>query len=224
MIDAYRPLLGGLALTFVQIFFSAACSSSSGMGELDGGEDAPTTHDANGGHEASASADGASTSGSASISGTESCQSLTGAHAVAIKGVYDPSYPGLVSIFIVNHEISCPDGLEVFGGGAAYPDEVIVGFTVGATDASTVVVPGTYTGGSLTGGCAAFDAQCTQLPGGGENTGGTVTLTSAGPTYTGTFTIDCPCGSYSGSFEAPQCSAPDADAGGSGDGGTVCLK
>jgi hypothetical protein len=95
-----------------------------------------------------------------------------------------------------------------------------VGFTLGNTCASTVT-NGAYTGGSLTGGCLAFDAECNQLPGGGENTGGTVTLTTAGPTtYAGTFTFDCPCGSYSGSFEAPLC-APESSGG--GDGGKVCL-
>jgi hypothetical protein len=141
---------------------------------------------------------------------------------VALKGVYDPSYPGLVSVVIVNHVLSCGVAAGPFGSGDIFQNMVVVAFTLGATDGATVVTPGTYTAGSLTGGCEAHDAQCKELPGGSENTGGTVTLTSAGPTvYAGTFTFECTCGTYTGSFEAPLCATPDA--GSAGDAGMACL-
>jgi hypothetical protein len=146
------------------------------------------------------------------------CPALSSPQALAAKGVYDTSYPGLVTIVIVNHAITCTD---VFVDDDLFQNMVTVGFTLGATDSATVVTPGTYTGGSLTGACSAYGAMCQALDGGSENTGGTVTLTSAGPTYAGTYTFDCECGSYSGSFEAPLCAV--SGAGPSGDAGAACM-
>jgi hypothetical protein len=56
----------------------------------------------------------------------------------------DKSYPGQISIIISNHAVTCGDGVGVFFAQTVFQNEILVGFTLGDTTATSVVTPGVY--------------------------------------------------------------------------------
>jgi hypothetical protein len=114
---------------------------------------------------------------------------------------------------------------------AAKANLVDLGFTLGATSSTSTVGVGTYTpSGSPneldSAGWDTYDGACnaTHSPG---TSAATVTLTSVGAVYAGTFDMTFTDGNrISGSFNAPLCTLDISDASSgttSGDGGTPCI-
>jgi hypothetical protein len=170
------------------------------------------------------------TSGANAVNGTLGGHTLVAVDAIALKGVYDASYPGIVTIYVGN----VPNLCSLFQQMASSPHTqkanlLEFGFTLGQTVATSIVVDGTY-GGSNTAneldatGWEYYDASCnaTQSPG---FSAATVTLTSAGPTFVGTFDVTFSGGDHvTGNFTAPLCDLGSAEAGaGTADAGSVCL-
>jgi len=170
------------------------------------------------------------TSGSVTFHGTVGGKTVAFVDAVALKGVYDSAYPGIVTIFFTNQPNFCATAKTMIASGASKANLIDFGFALGATNATSVVTVGTYTpSGSPTEldtfGWDSYDATCkhTTDTGWASNT---VTLTSVGLVYAGTFDGTSNTGEHvSGSFNAPLCdlSGVDRDAGGSADGGVACL-
>lgn len=169
--------------------------------------------------------------GTATVNGTLGGRTFTPADAIALKGVYDSSYPGIVIIYMSSVPNMCALYQQLANTGSSSPAKANLfdlGFTLGATDATSVVVPGTYgTGGPAANeldnaGWDSYDASCnvTHSPG---TSSASVTLTSAGPTYVGTFDVTFIGGDHAtGSFDAPLCDLTLPDAG-AADAGAVCL-
>jgi hypothetical protein len=166
--------------------------------------------------------------------GTVAGKPFTSVDAIALKGVYDPSYPGIVTIVMGNMPNLCAlfqqlGGLP--GGHATKANFVDVGFTLGQTSSTSTVVTGTYTASSSpneldSAGWDTYDGACNATHSGGTSSA-TVTLTSVGAVYAGTFDVTFSDGNrISGSFDAPLCTLdlPDAASGTTnGDGGTTCI-
>lgn len=190
----------------------AACSSS------------PATNDAG------VSGDG----GASTVTGTVGGKPFTPVDTIALKGVYDPSYPGIVTIVMGNMPNLCALFQQLAGlpgDHAAKANFVDLGFSLGATSSTSTVTAGTYTLNSSpneldSAGWDTYDAACNAAHSPGASTA-TVTLTSVGAAYAGTFDMTFADGTrISGSFDAPLCTLDVPDAAGgtpSGDGGTVCL-
>lgn len=196
----------------------AACSGSS----------APATDDAGASGDAAAAGDDAAT-----VMGTVAGKPFTPVDTIALKGVYDPSYPGIVTIVMGNMPNLCALFQQLAGlpgSHAAKANLVELGFTLGDTTSTSTVVVGTYTPSSSpnlldSAGWDSYDGTCSATHSGGTSSA-TVTLNSVGAVYAGTFDMTFTDGNrISGSFSAPLCSIPlpDAGSGTSGDGGTVCL-
>jgi len=184
-------------------------------------------------NDAGAQEGGPSVTGSATVNGTLGGQTLHAVDAVALKGAYDSSYPGIVTIFIANVPDLCSLLKQTAAVGAsntAKANLFDIGFTLGATEATSTVVAGTYTPSSQpneldTAGWDSYDATCkvTHDPG---YSAATVTLTSVGAVYAGTFDMAFNGGDHvTGSFSAPLCDVSSAaSAGDAGkDAGPVCL-
>jgi hypothetical protein len=198
----------------------AACSSSP----------APATDDGGTSGDAAPVADG----GAGTVKGMVGGMPFTPVDTIALKGVYDSSYPGIVTIMMGNMPNLCAlfrqlTGLP--GGHAAKANLVDLGFTLGDTSPTSTVVVGTYMEGSKpneldSSGWETYDNACNATHSSGTSAA-TVTLTSVGAVYAGTFDVTFSDGNrITGSFNAPLCTldVPDASSGTpSGDGGTVCL-
>jgi len=172
---------------------------------------------------------GSAAAGSATVTGTLSGRTLSPAHAVALKGVDDSSYPNQISVFIANQADPCALVQSLAGDPNAQKANLLdLILVLGETDANgPAVTPGTYTPSTmpdeLTAGYTSLDANC-QGPQ-TEETAGSVTVTAAGASYVGTFDLTFGADHVTGSFDAPLCALNlDGGAGGSGagDGGTVC--
>lgn len=177
--------------------------------------------------------DGSSSAkGSATVTGTLGGQTLAPLDAVALKGTYDPSYPGIVSIFFANVSGLCAlYNQELnYSGGALKANSFDLGFTLGDTTATSVVATGMYT---LTAhpdfidnvGWDSYDGACNATHG-PSATAATVNLTSVGDVYAGTYDITFTGGDHvTGTFTAPLCTIvpPASQDAGAADGGTACL-
>jgi len=163
-------------------------------------------------------------SGTATITGTLDGKTIDAQGAVALKGVYDSSYPGIVTIMIGNMPDMCPIAQEIVAG-SNKANLFLLGFTLGQTTATSTVGVGTYGGSDTTNeldaaGWDSYDATCTQTQDPGYTTA-LVTLTSVDP-YIGTFDVSFSNGDHvTGSFNAPLCDT--SSDGGEGDGGAQCV-
>jgi hypothetical protein len=155
--------------------------------------------------------------------------------AIALKGVYDALYPGIVTIVLGNTPNLCALFQEMVGlpgSAVAKANFADLGFTLGATTSTSTVGVGTYTTGGDpneldSAGWDASDGACHPTHAPGVSSMATVTLTSVGAVYAGTFDLMYTDGSgNTGSFSAPLCTldVPDAsETTTSPEGGTVCL-
>jgi hypothetical protein len=159
------------------------------------------------------SADGG---GGNTVNGTLGGKTLDAKGAVAMKGIYDSSYPGIVTILVGNMPDMCGVAQETVSGNIK-ANLLTVGFTLGDTTATSVVNVGSYgTGqsGLIQGaGWDAYSATCYGTH--AAYMDGVVTLTSVDP-YIGTFDLSFANGDHAtGSFNAPLCAvSKDAGAGG----------
>jgi hypothetical protein len=201
-----------LISSFAAAVALAACSPSSGDGQ-----DAAADTNASGGD------------GGTVVIGTVGGHPVVATDAVAMKGVYDSSYPGIVTVFIGNQAGLCPlfNQLATYSK-ASKANLFEFGFTLGATNSTSTVVVGTYTTNGNPNeldsiGWDSYDGTCNVTHDSGFSAA-TVTLTSVGDVYAGTFDVTLNGGDHlTGSFSAPLCKLT-ADAGsGGGDGGAVCL-
>lgn len=86
--------------------------------------------------------------GGGAFMGTVAGKPFTPVDAIALKGVYDPAYPGIVTVVLGNMPNLCAlfqqlEGLP--GDHAAKANFVDVGFTLGQTSSTSTVGTGTYT-------------------------------------------------------------------------------
>jgi hypothetical protein len=186
----------------------AACSSSSSSGGSGGGGNTTSTSTGSG-------------PADAVVTGTILGRSLSPAYAVAVKGIEDPAYPNEESIIIADTGDLCS---FVQNASAVHKANLLdLVLVLGETEATgPAVTPGTYTPSTmpdeLTASYDSFDANCMDMS--GEQTGGSVTITSVGDSFKGTFDVTFGSDHVTGSFTAPVC-VVNLD-GGMGVGGAVC--
>jgi hypothetical protein len=152
-----------------------------------------------------------------SVSGTLMGRSVSPAYATAAKGIYDQEYPNQVTVFIASSSNPCGMLQQlVTNPNVERANLLAIALVLGATDASAVVTPGTYTANGnpdeLSASYSSYDAQCNMT--GSEATAESVTLTSAGSSYEGTFDLTFGPDHVTGSFVAPLCdvTVPTVDA------------
>ncbi|MEO9235163.1 MAG: hypothetical protein ABI421_17595 [Polyangiaceae bacterium] len=146
--------------------------------------------------------------------------------SVALKGVYGSAYPESVTVFISDAgENMCNVEAEA-ASGSNQADFFELFFTLGDTNARSIVDVGTYTLSSdpnelLTVGWRSYDGTCQRTEDSGINAA-SVTLTSVSSDYVGTFDFTFKNGDHvTGSFDTPECSWKPADP--ATDAGATCI-
>lgn len=196
----------------------------------------PTASSSSTGSGSGGSAGGSSSSGSggsagapsATVDGAVAGYTLSPAYAVAAANVADPGSPSQITVLISTFDDYC-SVLQASVANHVTTEKanvlelaLVLGEAGGDAGA---VTPGTYTasGGpdQLQGVFHVWDANC--MSGADMLTGGSVTLTTAGAVYSGTFDLMFGAGPVTGTFAAPLCdTSMSGDGGTTGDGGVVC--
>ncbi len=201
--------LGALAFLF-------ACSPSPGSNDA-GSDASPNDAAASDATKDAATSDApsadAGASGTGTVTGTINGKPVDVQSVVALKGVYDSSYPGIVTIMMANVPNMCGVAQEIVAGNHK-ANLFLFGFALGETTADSVVTVGSYGQGQSgeidSAGWDSYDATCTDTNASIQS--GTVTLTSVDP-YIGTFDLTFANNDHvTGSFNAPLCSV-STDAG-----------
>jgi hypothetical protein len=157
------------------------------------------------------------------VTGTLGGQTLSPAHAVALKGVNDASYPNQITVFLTNVSNLC--SLLQTTGSFNKANLRTLGFVLGATSSSAPpVAPGTYTQmnttDEMTASYSSSDATCQMTD--SPWMGGSVTACGVGASYTGTFDLTFGTDHVTGTFDAPLCEL-NQDGSAAGDGGATCM-
>lgn len=167
---------------------------------------------------------GGASAPSATVNGKIADRTLSPAYAIAAQGIDDPAYPNQISIILSNVEDLCGFLKEAADTpGLTKANLLDLALVLGATSATgSPVVAGTYSPNdnpgddayALTAGYNSLDANC--MGNTGEATTGSVTLTSIGAVYSGTFDLMFGTDHVTGTFDAPFCEVGPIVGGGSG--------
>lgn len=170
----------------------------------------------------------AQASGSATVHGSLGGRTMDVAYAVATR-IGDPNGHQMI-VVIGNDPQMCAILQTDFNDPTVRQAGLFqIGLVLGRAGATAVVGPGTYTEtgnpNELVAAYGSYDAACVASGSTAMTGTETVTLTSVGAAYVGTFDVTFPGGEVSGSFDAPLCdlTPTDGDASVTPDGGVTCV-
>ena len=164
------------------------------------------------------------------MSGSLGGRTMSPAYATAVTGLGQPGNHQILIVIGNRPDLCALMQAYVEDPTTRHANLFEIGLLLGVANSPATVTAGTYTAtgnpNELTAGYDSYDGVCSdsgQVAGAGPQS---VTLTSVGASYVGTFDVPFPTGTMTGSFDAPLCVlVPPGDAGTttSTDGGFTCV-